>query len=284
MTVLVFGRSGQVATELARILPDARFLSRSEADLADPAACAAAIAALCPDAVVNAAAWTAVDRAEAEEDAARVINADAPGAMARAAATLGVPFLHLSTDYVFDGGGGPPRREDDPVAPLGAYGRTKLDGERLVAAAGGAHVILRTSWVFAGHGQNFVRTMLRLGRERPELRIVADQRGGPTPAADIAGALVTVLAAFREGRGQSGIFHFAGAPASTWADFAEAIFAGAGLAPKVIRIATADYPTPARRPLNSVLDCGRIGRAYGIAQPDWRPGLTAALAELETAT
>ncbi len=282
MSVLVFGRSGQVATELARLLPDATFLGRDRADLTDPAACAATIAALKPAAVVNAAAWTAVDRAEAEEQAARTVNADAPGAMARACAALGVPFLHISTDYVFNGAPGRPWREDDPTAPLGAYGRTKLDGERQVIAAGGPYVILRTAWVFAAHGQNFVRTMLRLGAERPELRIVADQHGGPTPAADIAAALVTILNAFAAGKGTPGIFHFAGAPATTWADFAQAIFDLAHLSPELTPIATADYPTPARRPLNSVLDCTRIAHAYGIAQPDWRQGLARVLKELET--
>ncbi|MBY0397759.1 MAG: dTDP-4-dehydrorhamnose reductase, partial [Thermoleophilia bacterium] len=221
------------------------------------------------------------DLAETEETAARIVNADAPGRMARAAARLGIPFLHISTDYVFDGRMGRAWREEDPVAPLGAYGRTKLDGERQVAGAGGPHVVLRTAWVFAAHGRNFVRTMLRLGAERPELRVVADQHGGPTPAADIAGALVAILGAFRDGRGTSGVFHYAGAPATTWADFAEAILAGAGLPARVTRIGTADFPTPARRPANSVLDCGRIARTYGIAQPDWRDGLRKVLAELE---
>lgn len=283
MDVLVFGRTGQVARELARLLPDARFLGRDEADLTDPAACASRIAALRPGLVINAAAYTAVDRAETDAAAAQTVNADAPGAMARAAARLGAPFLHLSTDYVFDGAAGRPWREDDPVGPLGAYGRTKLDGERQVAAAGGSHVVLRTAWVFSAHGTNFVKTMLRLGRERPLVRVVADQRGGPTPAADVARALLTVARAFAAGRGRSGIFHFAGAPAATWADFAEAVFAEARLPrrPAVERITTADYPTPARRPANSVLDCGRILATYGIAQPDWRAGLRAVLDELE---
>ena len=282
MTVIVFGRTGQVAAELARRLPDATFLGRDRADLSDPASCAEAILAARPEAVINAAAFTAVDLAETEETAARIVNADAPGRMARAAARLGIPFLHISTDYVFDGRMGRAWREEDPVAPLGAYGRTKLDGERQVAGAGGPHIVLRTAWVFAAHGRNFVRTMLRLGAERPELRVVADQHGGPTPAADIAGALVTILGAFRDGRGTSGVFHYAGAPATTWADFAEAILAGAGLPARVTRIGTADFPTPARRPANSVLDCGRIARTYGIAQPDWRDGLRKVLAELET--
>jgi len=281
MTVIVFGRTGQVAAELARRLPDATFLGRDRADLSDPASCAEVILAARPEAVINAAAFTAVDLAETDEAAARIVNADAPGRMARAAARLGIPFLHISTDYVFDGRRGRAWREDDPVTPLGAYGRTKLDGERQVAGAGGPHVVLRTAWVFAAHGRNFVRTMLRLGAERPELRVVADQHGGPTPAADIAGALVTILGAFRDGRGTSGVFHYAGAPATTWADFAEAILAGAGLSARVTRIGTADFPTPARRPANSVLDCGRIARTYGIAQPDWRDGLRKVLAELE---
>ncbi|MCX7888623.1 MAG: dTDP-4-dehydrorhamnose reductase [Rhodobacteraceae bacterium] len=283
MEVLVFGRTGQVAVELARLLPGARFLGRDEADLGDPAACAAEVTRLRPGIVINAAAYTAVDQAEDDAETARRVNAAAPGAMAEAAATLGIPFLHLSTDYVFDGSPGRAWREDDPVGPLGVYGRTKLEGERLVAAAGGAHVILRTAWVFSAHGRNFVKTMLRLGRDRPVLRVVADQHGGPTPAADIAAALVTIARAFDAGRGQSGIFHFAGAPATTWAEFAAAIFGMAALPvrPAVEPIATQDYPTRARRPANSVLDCGRIARTYGIAQPDWRAGLRAVMRELE---
>ena len=180
----------------ARAAPDAVFLSRAEADLSDPAACAAAIRrhADGADAVINAAAWTAVDRAESEEDAAHAVNADAPGAMATACAARGLPFLHISTDYVFDGSGTAPWRESDSVAPLGAYGLTKLGGERAVAAAmegtGVPHAILRTSWVVSAHSANFVKTMLRLGAERDELSVVDDQVGAPTPAADLAAALL----------------------------------------------------------------------------------------------
>jgi dTDP-4-dehydrorhamnose reductase len=280
MRVLMFGRTGQVATEVARRLPEGwtlTALGREAADLADPAACAAAVHDA--DVVLNAAAWTAVDRAEAEEAAARVVNAEAPGAMARAAAARGVPFLHVSTDYVFDGSGTAPFAPDAPTAPLGAYGRTKLAGEAAVRAAGGRHVILRTSWVFSAHGANFVRTMLRLGRERGAVRVVADQTGGPTPAAAIADALLAIAAAMRDGAA-GGTYHFSGAPDVTWADFARAIFAEAGLAVPVTDIATADYPTPARRPANSRLDCTTLQRDFGIPRPDWRAGLREVLREV----
>jgi dTDP-4-dehydrorhamnose reductase len=286
MRVLVFGRTGQLATELARACPQGwqmTCLGRDTADLADPAACAAAVARAEADVVVNAAAWTAVDRAEAEEDRARTVNAEAPGAMARAAAARGLPFLHVSTDYVFDGSGTRPWAEDDPTGPLGAYGRTKLAGEAAVRAAGGAHVILRTSWVFSAHGTNFVRTMLRLGAERSALRVVADQIGGPTPAAAIAEALLTIARAFGSGRGKSGTFHFSGQPDVSWANFAREILHRTGSQMQVSDIATADYPTPARRPANSRLDCGRIAASYGIARPDWRQGLASVLAELGAA-
>ncbi|GAB4384447.1 dTDP-4-dehydrorhamnose reductase [Albidovulum sp.] len=286
MQVLVFGTTGQVATELARQVPAGlrlTALDRAAADLRDPAACAAAIRAAAPDLVINAAAYTAVDQAESDSVTAGTVNAAAPGAMAQAAAAIGAPFLHLSTDYVFDGTGTRPWREDDPTRPLGVYGRTKREGERAVLAAGGAGVILRTSWVFSAHGHNFVRTMLRLGRERPTLRIVADQRGGPTAAADIARALWTIARAFAAGRGVPGLFHFSGAPAVSWADFAAEIFARARLdpPPRILRIPTAEFPSPAPRPAFSVLDCSRIAAAYGISQPDWRQGLAQVLAELE---
>lgn len=278
--LLVFGRSGQVARELARRAPGARFLGRDEADLADAAACAAAIRDARPAAVVNAAAWTAVDRAEAEPEAARAVNARAPAAMAAACAELRIPFLTVSTDYVFDGSGAAPRAEDAPTGPLNLYGASKLEGERAVAAVGGQWAVLRTSWVFSAHGSNFVRTMLRLGAERERLTIVADQVGGPTPAADIAAALLEMATQMRADPGKGGLYHFAGAPDVSWADFARAIFARAGLHPEVVGIATADYPTPARRPLNSRLDCGAIRRDFGIARPDWRAGVDAVLEEL----
>jgi dTDP-4-dehydrorhamnose reductase len=289
MRALVFGETGQVARELLRAAPgrgiSAPALGRAGADLADAAACAGAVRRADADVVINAAAYTAVDQAEDEAALAHAVNADAPGAMAAAAAAKGVPFLHVSTDYVFDGAPGRPWREDDPTGPLGAYGAGKLAGERAVSAAGGDFAILRTAWVFSAHGKNFVKTMLAVGRDRDAMRVVADQHGGPTPAGDIAAALWTMAEAWVAGRGVPGIFHFAGAPAASWADFAEAIFARSGweAPPRVTRITTADWPTKARRPANSVLDCGRIAAAYGIAQPDWRAGLDAVVAELQGA-
>jgi dTDP-4-dehydrorhamnose reductase len=287
MKALVFGTTGQLGIELARRAPRGALLialGREAADLTHPATCAALVATTDADVVINAAAYTAVDAAEGDRETAHLVNAAAPGAMAEAAARRGIPFLHVSTDYVFGGTGTRPWREDDPTAPLGAYGASKLDGEGLIAAAAGEHVILRASWVFSAHGRNFVKTMLRLGAELDSLSVVADQRGGPTAAADIAGALWTIARAFTDGAGKSGVFHYAGAPDVTWADFAEAIFAVSSLParPKVRRIATTDYPTPARRPANSALDCARIRAAYGIERPDWRASLARVIRELET--
>ena len=282
MKLLVFGKTGQVATELARRLPadfQAVFLGRDHADLSDPASCAAAIADGRTEVVINAAAWTAVDKAENEEAAATVVNGDAPAAMAGACAQAGIPFLHISTDYVFAGGGEAPFRPGDLTAPLGAYGRSKLLGEAGVRAAGGQHLILRTSWVFSAHGANFVKTMLRLGREREVLKVVDDQHGGPTPAAAIADALITAARAMKAGAA-GGTHHFSGAPDTTWAGFAREIMARAGLNCRVDGIPTSDYPTPAARPLNSRLDCSDLEMAFGIPRPDWRAGLDEVLREL----
>lgn len=284
MKALIFGRTGQVALELARQVPvgtEAVFLSRAEADLSDPTACAAAIEARAPDVVINAAAYTAVDRAEEEEALATLVNGEAPAAMAAVAARLGIPILHVSTDYVFDGSGTVPWQEAAATSPLGAYGRSKLAGEDGVRAAGGEHAILRTSWVFSAHGQNFVKTMLRLAESRDRLTIVADQVGGPTPAADIASALWRMASAFAAGQGATGTYHFAGAPDVSWADFAREIFAQAGCSVTVEDIPTSSYPTPARRPANSRLDCSRVSQAFGIDRPDWRPGLARVLEELK---
>jgi dTDP-4-dehydrorhamnose reductase len=277
MRVLVFGQTGQVARELAIVLPDAVFLGRGDADLMDPAACAAAVRDC--DVVINAAAWTAVDKAEAEEAAATVVNGAAPAAMARACAGLGIPFLHLSTDYVFDGAGSEPFAPDHPTAPLGAYGRSKLAGEQGVLAAGGNSLILRTSWVVSAHGANFVKTMLRLGRERDSLNVVADQIGGPTPARAIAAALVVAARAMLAGA-PGGVHHFSGAPDTSWAGFAREIMARAGLSCSIDEIPSSAYPTPAKRPLNSRLDCTSLQAAFGISRPDWRQGLDEILSEL----
>lgn len=282
MKLLIFGQTGQVAMELARRLPagvTAQFLSRQQADLMDPAACAAAIDATDADAVINAAAWTAVDKAESEEAAAAVVNGDAPTAMARAAAARGIPFLHVSTDYVFDGAGTAPFKPDHPTAPLGAYGRSKLQGEMGMRAAGGNSLILRTSWVVSAHGNNFVKTMLRLGRERPALTVVADQVGGPTSAAAIADALLTAARAMVAGK-PGGTHHFSGAPDTSWADFARAIMQQAELPCQITDIPTSAYPTPARRPANSRMDCTSLQRAFGIERPDWKADLTDILKDL----
>lgn len=279
--IVIFGKTGQVAQALQR-QTEVTALGRDRADLSDPAACAAVIRDLAPSVVINAAAYTAVDRAEAEPDLAMAVNGHAPAAMARACADIGVPFLHVSTDYVFDGRGVARWCPDDPTRPQNTYGRSKLAGEQGVRAAGGRWAILRTSWVFSAVGANFVKTMLRLADSRSALNVVEDQIGGPTPAADIASALITMAQAMQAGA-PGGIYHFAGAPDTSWAGFAREIFAQAGREVVVTGIPTADYPTPARRPLNSRLDCSGITRDFGIAESDWRQGLAAVLAELETA-
>jgi len=278
--LLVFGQTGQVARELARLIPQAVFAGRDWADLTDPAACAALIDATRPAAVINAAAYTAVDAAESDADTARLVNTAAPGAMAAACAALDIPFVHISTDYVFDGSGQAPRAEDAPTAPLGVYGQTKLDGEAAIRASGAQAAILRTSWVFSAHGSNFVKTMRRLGAERDSLSIVADQIGGPTAAADIARAVVTMAGAMQADRAAGGLYHFAGAPDTSWAGFAREIFAQSGIACTVTEIPSSAYPTPARRPLNSRLSCAAIAGDFGIQRPDWRAALRQVIKEL----
>lgn len=281
--ILVFGKTGQVATEIARLAPDAQCIGRDRADLADPDACRDLILDLAPSGIINAAAYTAVDRAEKDERLATRINGEAPAAMAQAAARLGVPLVHISTDYVFDGAGGTPFAPGDPTAPLGVYGRSKLLGEQGVVAAGGTTAILRTSWVFSAHGTNFVKTMLRLGAERAELNVVADQIGGPTPASAIARACLSMVAQLRNDPDKAGIYHFAGTPDTSWAGFARAIMAQAGLRCGINEIPSSAYPTPARRPLNSRLDCTTLDR-FGLTRPDWRAGLAQVIHEIGAQT
>lgn len=282
MRLLVFGQTGQVARELARRAPagvKSTFLGRDRADLSNPAACAEAIAAYPADAVINAAAWTAVDKAETEEAAATAVNGHSPGAIARACAAKGIPFLHISTDYVFDGKGNTPFPPDHPTAPVNAYGRSKLAGEVAIRASDARHLILRTSWVVSAHGQNFVKTMLRLGADRASLNVVADQIGGPTPAADIAGALISAATALCDGA-DGGTHHFAGSLDTSWADFARTIMAEADLPCAIQDIPSLAYPTPAARPMNSRLDCSSLTQAFGIPRPDWRQGLSDIIKEL----
>ncbi len=284
MKLLVFGGRGQVGTELRRaLLPPGMTLTaldRAALDIGDRAAIVAAIRRERPDLVVNAAAYTAVDKAESEMDAAFAINATAPGEIAAACAEAGIPLIHISTDYVYDGTNPGPYVETDPINPLGIYGRSKAAGDTAVAAALIEHVILRTAWVYGAHGGNFVKTMLRLASERPSLRVVADQHGSPTAAAEIAAAVIAIAAKIGAGEGRWGVFHFTGAGATTWHGFAEAIVALAGKTVPVAPITTAEYPTPARRPANSVLDCTKIAATYGVGLRPWRDALAEVIAEL----
>jgi dTDP-4-dehydrorhamnose reductase len=298
--ILLLGADGQLGTELRRSLaapgaePVAATLSGTlggaaceTADFSQPDTLPALLERVAPDIVVNAAAYTAVDRAEQEVELVFRINAEAPDVLAAACAARGAAFVHYSTDYVFDGQGTRPYREDDATAPLGVYGASKLAGEVAVRTSGARHMIFRTAWVYAAHSHNFMRTMLRLGAERDALRVVADQVGTPTPAALLADVTARAL---RAGAAPSGLWHLTPAGQTSWHGFAEAILEGAvarGLlprAPRVEAIATADYPTPAARPAYSVLDCGALQRDFGIALPDWRDGLAATLDELARAT
>lgn len=282
MRVLIIGKTGQVGRELSRLEWPAHVtqLGREECDLSDAASLARAVEISEPDIVINAAAYTAVDRAESEPELAMTVNGRAPGELARACAKRGAALIHLSTDYVFDGTKLSAYVEDDPVNPLSVYGRTKEAGEVAIRDAHDRHIILRTSWVFSAYGTNFVKTMLRLAATHPELRVVADQIGAPTSARDIAHAIAVIAKAVSAGRAEWGTFHFASAGPTSWHGFAEAIFSGAPSPPKITPIATAEYPTPARRPANSVLDCTRIGQVYGIAQPSWRAALAEVLADI----
>ena len=282
MKVLVFGEIGQVGQELQRRAGDVELeiLGLDRANFEDPETCAAFVSNTDADAVINAVAYTAVDKAEEDEPLALMVNATTPGAIARAAAARGLPMVHISTDYVFDGAGTEPFAVDYPTGPLGAYGRTKLAGEQAVRDAGGPHAILRTSWVVSSHGNNFVKTMLRLGADRDKLTIVADQVGGPTCAAAIADACLSVAAQLRDDPSKSGTYHFSGGPDVSWADFAREIFTQSGTDCVVEDIPTTAYPTPATRPLNSRMDNSATDAAFGISRSDWRAGLADILSDL----
>lgn len=285
--ILILGQSGQVATALRARLPAdghvVEALGRAEMNLADPAAARAAVLARSPEVVVNAAAYTAVDRAENDEAAARALNASGPAAAAAAAAGIGAAFIHFSTDYVFDGSKGEPYQEDDAPLPLGVYGRTKLEGEQAVAAANPRHVILRTAWVCSPDGSNFLKTMLRLAGERDELSVVDDQRGRPTFARDLADVVAGIVAASPSAE-HWGVFHAASEGETTWFGFAKAIMDGSaargGPACRVKPITTSDYPTPARRPADSRLSTERLATIYGLRLPHWQTALETCLDEL----
>lgn len=279
MKVLVFGRTGQVAHALAQH-DGVKVLDRAQADLMQPDLCAGWIARTDADAVINAAAFTAVDGAQSDADTAMMVNGTTPGAMAVAAAARDLPFVHISTDYVFDGSGVQPWQPDGAKGPLNVYGASKLAGEQAIQAAGGRFVILRTSWVFSPEGNNFVKTMLRLSQTRDVLNIVEDQVGGPTGADDIANACLEIARQLAINPALAGTYHFSGGPDVSWADFARVIFHKAGKDVQVSGIATSDYPTPAQRPLNSRLDCSSLS-AFGLHRPDWGLALTRVLHQLE---
>jgi dTDP-4-dehydrorhamnose reductase len=289
VSVLVIGKTGQLAGELARAQWPAgwrvSYADRQTIDLSRPEDAARAVDTAAPDLVINAAAHTAVDKAESEAELAHAVNALAPAAVAKVCAQRGIPFITVSTDYVFDGSKTGPYREDDPVGPTGVYGRSKEEGERLVREAGPRHLILRTSWVFSALGNNFVRTMLRLGGQRPELRVVADQRGKPTSAADLARAIIAAAEAILRDDGPYGTYHLSNAGPTSWHQFALAIFAGAAKrgAPvprKVEAIPASEYPTPAKRPANSELACEKFEQAFGHRFRPWSQALDDVLDEL----
>jgi dTDP-4-dehydrorhamnose reductase len=280
MKVLVTGRDGQLARSLAEragCYPELalRFAARPECDLAVPGSAGAAIRDARPDLVVSAAAYTAVDKAEQEPELARRINAEAAGEIADAAASVGAPLIHVSTDYVFGGTITAPMREDEPIAPLGAYGRTKAEGEAAVRAGQGDHLILRTAWVYSPFGANFVKTMLRLSGERNEISVVADQLGSPTNALDLADVILALAARRSSGdrTGWAETYHAAGSGQASWAEFAAEIMRQSGAATRIRPIPTADFPTPAKRPAWSVLDGSKLQQTFGLALPEWKASL-----------
>jgi dTDP-4-dehydrorhamnose reductase len=271
LRILLTGATGQVGWELRRTLApmgEVRAFDRYGLDLADAPPLAAAVRALQPDVIVNAAAYTAVDKAESERDLVFAVNATAPRVLAEEAKRVGAKLVHYSTDYVFDGEKTVPYIEDDPARPINVYGESKLAGERAVQAAGCRHLILRTSWVYGPRGKNFFLSMKRLAKERPELRVVDDQVGAPTSSIAIADATTQLIS-----KGTEGLYHMTAAGETTWCGFAREILKRAGLATPVVGIPTKDYPTPARRPRNSRLDCSRLKAASGIELASWEAQL-----------
>jgi dTDP-4-dehydrorhamnose reductase len=272
LRILLLGRDGQLGRELTHSLAplgELRALGRTQLELGDADKIAAAVRDAAPEVIINAAAYTAVDRAESEADVAFTVNAAAPGALAIEAARLGALLVHYSTDYVFDGQKVAPYRENDTPNPLNVYGASKLAGERAIQASGCRYLILRTSWVYGPHGVNFMRTILRAARERPELRVVDDQVGAPTTSIALARATAQVLS-----RPALGLFHMSAAGRTTWCGFARAILARAGIDTPVVPIPSSEYPAAARRPRNSLLDNGALQRTFGVALAPWEEGLT----------
>jgi dTDP-4-dehydrorhamnose reductase len=284
LRILLTGHTGQVGCELERSLApigEVVALDRAALDLARPGSVADVVRLIGPDLIVNAAAYTAVDRAESEPLSCFAVNAESVAVLAQEAARLGALLVHYSTDYVFDGAKRAPYVESDPAAPINVYGRSKLEGERQIARSGCRHLILRTSWVYAIRGTNFVLTMLKLARERPQLRVVSDQIGAPTWARDIAAA---TLAALNRPEPVEGLYHVTAAGSTTWFDFAKRVLQLAGLATPVVPISTAEYPTAAARPAYSVLDSGRFQQATGFRIGSWDARLAACFGDRLTAS
>lgn len=291
MRLLIAGAQGQLARAMIELAPSAADVTafavgRPALDLTAPASVLNALADFKPDVIVNAAAYTAVDKAESEPDAAMALNADGPRRLAEAAERMGAALIHVSTDYVFDGSKSAPYVEDDPTAPLGSYGRSKLAGEAAVRAAARRHVILRTAWVHSPFGANFVKTMLRLAGERPEIRVVDDQIGSPTYAPHLAQAILAIARTLSNDPDDArwGTYHAAGTGAVTWCGFAREVMRVSaslgGPSANVVPITTADYPTPAKRPANSRLDCTRLADTFGVALPPWQEGVAECVTRL----
>lgn len=296
MKILLFGCKGQVGWELQRSLAplgelvalDSQGTDVLCSDFLDPQGVARTVRTVRPDAIVNAAAYTAVDKAEADADRATLVNATTPGAIAQAARDVGAWLVHYSSDYVFDGSGSRPWREDDAPGPLSVYGRTKLAGEQAIAAAHARHLVLRTSWVYAARGSNFARTMLRLARERERLTVIDDQFGAPTGADLLADVTAHALRGLAAGRGAAGIYHVAAAGETTWNGYARFVVGKAQqlgeklrASPEAVdRVPTSAFPTPARRPHNSRLDTARFREAFGLVLPHWEQGVTRMLQEI----
>ena len=291
-SILLAGAQGQVGHEIASIAKTRDIVmhafDRQGLDISNAAAVEIKIAETQPSLIINAAAYTAVDKAEEEFDKAYAVNRDGPQNLAQACRTNNIPLLHISTDYVFDGAKQGAYTEADPISSLGIYGDSKWQGEERVRQQLEQYIILRVAWVFGAHGHNFVKTMLRLGKERSELRVVDDQYGGPTPARYIAATLMTLAEKYRDsGNLEWGTYHYCGAPATTWYGFAKEIFSqahGLGMLDKLVKvtpITTEEYPTPAKRPANSILECTKIRSTFSIDQPDWRIGLKQVLAEIQ---
>lgn len=285
--ILLTGAGGQLGRAIVREASGSEIVmlphTRKQLDITDRCRFDAAVGVLLPDMVVNAAAYTQVDAAETHPEAADAVNAAAPGRMAETCARHGIPLIHVSTDFVFDGTKNLPYREDDPVRPLGVYGRTKADGEAAVRERCKAHLIVRTSWLYDAAGRNFMTAILRLAQERDVLRVVADQKGSPTSATDLARAMLSMIRQIRSGAAAWGTYHFCNSGVTTWHGFAEAIVARARTfmdlkVRRIEAIPTSEYPTPARRPAFSALDCTRIAEVFGIHPPPWLESLEAVMA------